>query len=99
MIIIHKAHKHAHIAVMYGYKLLLTWTGTDSFKFKRVKDVFHILTELTNKSFAFTKLERERERQRQRERGGRERKIDEAKKTITHWTTLYVFLSFDGQHF
>ena len=57
------------------YKLLLTWTGTDSFKFKRVKDVFHILAEFTNKSFAFTKLERERQRQRQRERGkgGKER--------------------------
>ena len=82
------------------YKLLLTWTGTDSFKFKRVKDVFHILTELTNKSFAFTKLERERETETETEREGRRgRKIDEAKKTITHWTTLYVFLSFDGQHF
>ena len=81
------------------YKLLLTWTGTDSFKFKRVKDVFHILAEFTNKSFAFTKLERETETETEREGGGRERKIDEAKKTITHWTTFNVFLSFDGQHF
>ena len=55
------------------YKLLLTWTGTDSFKFKRVKDVFHILAEFTKKSFAFTKLERERQRQGERGEGGKER--------------------------